>query len=42
MYVCVSAYMYVCIEWVCVDKPDHEMEIFVDGDMDGCLHDELW
>lgn len=39
MYVCV----YVCVlVGVCMGKSVHEMEIFVDSDMDGCLHDELW
>lgn len=51
--VCVYVHMCVCIRvrvyvrvgrWisVCVGKPVHKIEIFVDGDMDGCLHDELW
>lgn len=47
--VCVYVRMNACVHVrVCVwvgyvwGKPVHEMEIFVDGDMNGCLHDELW
>lgn len=44
---CICTYVCMCAcgcvpGWIRVDKPVHEREIFVDGDMDGCLHDELW
>lgn len=44
VYVCVNAcvHVHVCLDGYMWGKPVHEMKILVDGDMNGCLHDELW
>lgn len=38
---CVSVCMYVRVS-LCAFASVYEMKLFIDSNMKGCLHDELW